>query len=77
MFLSGPGGVGKSHTIHAIYQSVICVLRQPDDTDEHPTCNLSVSIGKAAANINGTIVHSAFKLPIKGKRKRFLFCWLL
>ena len=71
--LSGGAGVGKSHTIHAIYQSAIRALRQTGQNANCPTVLLTASTGKAAANINGTTIHSAFSLPIRQKGKSFQY----
>ena len=65
IFLSGGAGVGKSHLIHAIYQGAIRALRQPGQNPDQPTVLLTASTGKAAANINGTTLHSAFNLPVR------------
>jgi hypothetical protein len=67
IFLSGGAGVGKTHLVHAIYQTAIRMLRVPGHNPEHPTVLLTASTGKAAANINGTTLHSAFSLPVREK----------
>jgi DNA replication protein DnaC len=60
IFMSGGGGVGKSHVVHAIYQSAMRVLRTVGQNPDHPTILLTASTGKAAVNIDGTTLHSAF-----------------
>ena len=60
--------LGKSHTVHAIYQSALRMLRLPSQNPDHPTVLLTASTGKAAVNINGTTVHSTF--GILGKNSR-------
>ena len=61
MFLSGPGGVGKSHVIKLIQSDTIKLIRQsgavePDDV----LVLLTAPTGVAAFNVNGMTLHSAF-----------------
>ena len=63
VFLSGPGGVGKSHVISLIHKDTVKLLRfsgqfQPDDV----TVLLTAPTGVAAFNIHGMTVHSALLL---------------
>ena len=63
VFLSGPGGVGKSHVISLIHRDTVKLLRlsgqvQPDDV----TVLLTAPTGVAAFNIEGMTVHSALLL---------------
>lgn len=63
LFLSGPGGVGKSHIIRIIHSDTIKLLKQsgyfePDDV----VVLLTAPTGVAAFNINGMTLHSAFSL---------------
>ena len=63
VFLSGPGGVGKSHVIRLIHSDTLKLLRlsgtiEPDDV----TVLLTAPTGVAAFNINGMTLHSAFFL---------------
>ena len=63
VFLSGPGGVGKSHVIKLIQSDTIRILRQsgavePDDV----LVLLTAPTGVAAFNVNGMTLHSAFLL---------------
>ena len=58
VFLSGPGGVGKSHVIRLIHSDTLKFLRlsgtiQPDDV----TVLLTGPTGVAAFNINGMTLH--------------------
>ena len=71
IFLSGGGGVGKSHTIHAIYQTVIRQLKREGHTQDTPTIILTASTGKAAVNISGTTLHSAFKLQCRKRGEKY------
>lgn len=63
VFLSGPGGVGKSHVIRLIHSDTLKLLRlsgtiEPDDV----TVLLTAPTGVAAFNINGMTLHSALLL---------------
>ena len=63
VFLSGPGGVGKSHVIKLIYSDTLKFLRlsgaiEPDDV----IVLLTAPTGVAAFNISGMTLHSAFLL---------------
>ena len=63
VFLSGPGGVGKSHVISLIHRDTVKLLRlsgqvQPDDV----SVLLTAPTGVAAFNIEGMTVHSALLL---------------
>ena len=63
VFLSGPGGVGKSHVITLIHSDTLKFLRlsgtiEPDDV----TVLLTAPTGVAAFNINGMTLHSTFLL---------------
>ena len=63
VFLSGPGGVGKSHVIRLIHSDTIKFLTQsgtfePDDV----IVLLTAPTGVAAFNINGMTLHSALLL---------------
>ena len=63
VFLSGPGGVGKSHVIKLIQSDTIRLIRQsgtvePDDV----LVLLTAPTGVAAFNVNGMTLHSAFLL---------------
>ena len=63
VFMSGPGGVGKSHVIRLINSDRIKILRhsgtvEPDDV----IVLLTAPTGVAAFLINGMTLHSAFLL---------------
>ena len=63
VFLSGPGGVGKSHVIRLIQSDTIKLLRLSGEID--PTdvsVLLTAPTGVAAFNIGGMTLHSAFLL---------------
>lgn len=57
VFLSGPGGVGKSHVIKLIHSDCIRFLRLAGDRFQH-----TAPTGVAAFNINGMTLHSGFLL---------------
>ena len=59
-FLSGGGGV-----VHAIYQTVYRMLRSIGSEVDKPAIILTASTGKAAVNISGTTLHTAFTLPCR------------
>ena len=70
MFLSGPGGVGKSHVIKLVHSDTLKLLKlsgtfEPDDVIAAPT-------GVAAFNINGMTLHSAFLLGRSHDRRNTL-----
>ena len=61
VFLSGPGGVGKSHVIKLVHSDTLKLLKlsgafEPDDV----IVLLTAPTGVAAFNINGMTLHSAF-----------------
>ena len=63
VFLSGPGGVGKSHVIKLVHSDTLKLLKlsgtfEPDDV----IVLLTVPTGVAAFNINGMTLHSALLL---------------
>ena len=68
IFLSGGAGVGKSFLVKVITEQLKRILKEPrQNYDEEPPVLVTASTGKAATNIDGTTLHSAFKLPIYGK----------
>ncbi|OBZ80775.1 hypothetical protein A0J61_11176, partial [Choanephora cucurbitarum] len=65
LFVTGGAGTGKSMLIKTLYQALI--RHYDDDTNRDfnsPTVLLTAPTGKAAFNINGQIVRSAFHLPV-------------
>lgn len=63
MFLSGPGGVGKSYVIKMIHHDTKTLLRlSPNIGIDDVPISLTASTGVAAFNIDGITVHSAFSL---------------
>ena len=63
LFLSGPGGVGKSHVVKLIHMDTVKLLQCAHQiTAEDIPILLTAATGVAAHNINGITVHSAFML---------------
>ena len=56
------------HNKH-FYQGLVRALRTPGSDPEKPSVILTASTGKAAANINGTTLHTAFALLVTENRK--------
>ena len=72
IFLSGSAGVGKSFLVNVITEYLKRVLRYPDQAiDDQPSVLVTASTGKAATVINGTTLHSAFRLPVQTRNKSF------
>ena len=62
-FLSGGAGVGKSHAIQALYQSLIKYYNTLAGEDFHKiTVLLLAPTGKAAFNIRGNTIHNALHI---------------
>ena len=63
-FLSGGGGVGKSHVTKALYQAAVkCLNRNAGDDFHQIKVLLIAPTGKAAFNIQGSTIHSAMTVP--------------
>ena len=63
VFLSGPGGVGKSYVISLIHRDTVKLLRLSGQVEpEDVTVLLTAPTGVAAFNIQGMTVHSALLL---------------
>lgn len=65
LFLSGGGGVGKSHTLTTVYHGIIHTLRKAGQDPSQISVLLTSPTGTAAFNIGGMTIHSALSLPIK------------
>ena len=63
IFLSGPGGVGKSHLIKIITEYCRRHIKALGQTADQPSIQITATTGKAGCQIDGTTVHSAFILP--------------
>ena len=63
-FLSGGAGVGKSHVTKALYQAALKYYCTRPVIDFSQTKVLMLApTGKAACNIKGSTIHSAFAIP--------------
>ncbi|XP_066914113.1 ATP-dependent DNA helicase pif1-like [Clytia hemisphaerica] len=72
LFLTGGAGVGKSFLVRTLTEQMKKILKEPGQNNEkEPSVFVTASTGKAATNVDGTTLHSAFKLPIYGKGKHF------
>ena len=67
IFLTGGGGVGKSHLIKTIYMSINKVLMYKGGNPEKPRILLLAPTGVAAVNIDGTTIHTALGINVGGK----------
>ena len=68
LFLSGFGGVGKSHLIKTIYQSVSKVFQYHGGSPDKQRVLILAPNGVSSINVNGIAIHSAFSIPC---RERF------
>ena len=63
IFLSGPGGTGKSHVVHLIQRDMSYFFKhtvKPDD--DQPVVLITAPTGSAAFQMGGSTIHSAFLL---------------
>ena len=70
IFLSGPGGTGKSHVVHLIQRGMSYFFKhtlKPDD--DQPIVLITAPTGSAAFQIGGSTIHSAFLLHDNYKSK--------
>ncbi len=74
LFLSGGAGVGKSTVTNALYEALIRYLNALPENNPDDVSVLKVApTGKAAFNIRGNTLHSAFKIPAN---RGFNYCTL-
>jgi endonuclease/exonuclease/phosphatase (EEP) superfamily protein YafD len=74
LFLSGGAGVGKSTVTNALYEALIRYLNYQPENDPDDLSVVKVApTGKAAFNIRGNTLHSAFKIPAN---RGFNYCTL-
>jgi len=64
IFLTGGGGVGKSHLINCIYNCLAKVLIYKKEDLEKPRVIKLAPTGIASINIQGTTIHSGLCIPI-------------
>ena len=70
IFLSGPGGTGKSHIVCLKQRDMSNFFKhtvKPDD--DHPIVLITAPTGSAAFQIGGSTIHSAFLLHDNFKSK--------
>ncbi|CAB4003268.1 ATP-dependent DNA helicase PIF1 [Paramuricea clavata] len=71
-FLSGSGGVGKSHLIKSIYQAALKYYNAKAGEDFHRSHILLLApTGKAAYLIKGNTIHSALAIPASQSLKNY------
>ena len=64
MFLSGGASVGKRTVTNTLYKALIRYLNAQTENDPDDISVLKVApTGKAAFNVRGNTLHSAFKIP--------------
>ena len=67
LFISGSGGVRKSHLMKTICLSVTRLLQYHGGSPEILRVLILASTGPASIKVNGTTVHSLLGLPCRGK----------
>ena len=71
-FLSGGGGVGKSHLTKSIYQAALKYYNSREGEDFHQVNILLLApTGKAAFLIKGNTIHSALAIPASQSLKNY------
>ena len=74
LFLSGGAGVGKSTVTNALYEALIrCLNSIAGENPDDVKVVKAAPTGKAAFNIKGNTLHSAFKIPAN---RGFEYCAL-
>lgn len=74
LFLSGGAGVGKSTVTNALYEALTRYLNSvPGENPDEVKVLKAAPTGKAAFNIKGNTLHSAFKIPAN---RGFQYCTL-
>ncbi|XP_068738520.1 uncharacterized protein [Montipora capricornis] len=74
LFLSGGAGVGKSTVTNALYEALIRYLNSiPGENPDDVKVVKAAPTGKAAFNIKGNTLQSAFKIPVN---RGFEYCAL-
>ena len=72
-FISGPGGVGKSHVIELLKNDTVRFFRYlPSVEQTDILCLVCAPTGTAAFNVSGMTIHSTFLIPINMRQYRKL-----
>ena len=69
IFLSGPGGTGKSHVVHLIQRSCLTFSNTVKPDDDQPIVLITAPTGSAAFQIGGSTIHSTYLLHDNYKSK--------
>ena len=69
IFLSRGAGVERSFLVTTVTEYLKRILRYPNQNLDNPSVVVTASTGKAATNVNGITLHSAFNLPVKSGLK--------
>ena len=70
IFLSGPGGTGKSHVVHLIQRDISHFFKHTvKPNDDPPVVLITAPTGSAAFQIGGSTIHSTFLLHDNYKSK--------
>ena len=70
IFLSGPGGTGKSHVIQMIKQDMTNMFKHTiNPGDDQPIVLITAPTGSAVFQVGGSTIHDAFLLYDKTKTK--------
>ena len=76
IFPSSGAAVGKLFLTKLITEYMKKTLKTlGQNVDEHPAVVVKASTGKAAINVNGTTLHSAFGLPVREGITFFQLAW--
>ena len=68
IFLSGPGGTGKSHVIQMIEQDMTNMFKHTiNPGDDQPIVLITAHTGSAAFHVGGSTIDAAFLLYEKQK----------
>ena len=67
IFLTGGGGVGKSHLLTTIYHCLTKLLMYKGGEPSKERILILAPTGVAAINVNGTTIHTGLKIPTRGK----------
>ena len=72
IFISGSGGVGKSHLIKTLYQSLTKLFSYRTGDPNKPRMLLIAPTGVAAINIEGTTIHTGLGIPVGNYSRKTL-----